>query len=63
MEFKYYGRHYLILYKINPEYAALYESTGNSSQNLRTPNSNIKNAQGIFTAVNSDTLLLNVKKP
>jgi hypothetical protein len=33
-----------------------------SSQNLRIPNSNIKNAQGIFTAINSDTLLLNVRK-
>lgn len=62
-QFRYYGVHTLVLYKINPEYAGLYDDTGNSSLNLRTPNSNIKNAQGIFTAVNSDTLLLTVRKP
>jgi hypothetical protein len=63
ISFKYYGMHAVILYKLNPEYATLYEETGNSSLNLKSPYSNVINGLGIFTGVNSDTLYLNVKKP
>jgi hypothetical protein len=63
ISFKYYGMHAVILYKLNPEYATLYEETGNSSLNLKSPYSNVTNGLGIFTGVNCDTLYLNVKKP
>lgn len=63
MQFQYYGRHRLILYHLNADYAALYNDTGNSSQNLTNPTTNIENGLGIFTGINADTLLLNVIKP
>jgi len=62
MQFQYYGRHRLIVYHLNADYAALYNDTGNSSQNLTNPTTNILNGLGIFTGINADTLLLNVLK-
>jgi Domain of unknown function (DUF4249) len=61
-QFQYYGRHRIILYHINPEYALLYEDTGNNSINLQAPPSNVRNGLGIFTAISSDTLFLDVYK-
>jgi hypothetical protein len=61
--FKYYGMHAVVLYKLNAEYATLYDESGNSSLNLKSPYSNVINGLGIFTSVNSDTLYLDVKKP
>jgi hypothetical protein len=58
--FYYYGAHNVILFAINQEYVDLYEDTGNSSQNITTPPGNITNGYGIFTAINADTLRLNV---
>jgi hypothetical protein len=62
-QFEYYGHHYIILYHINPEYAGLYDDSGNSTQNLRQPPTNIVNGTGIFTAISSDTLDFTVKQP
>ncbi|MDX2197072.1 MAG: DUF4249 family protein [Cytophagales bacterium] len=60
--FSYYGKHIIILFVLNPEYAALYQSSSNSSLNLNNPQTNIENGLGIFTGFNSDTLMLNVTK-
>ena len=57
-----FGTHQIIVFRVNPEYAALYESSGNSTQSLEEPPSNIENGLGIFTGVSSDTLYLEVKK-
>ena len=57
-----YGTHEVIVFRVNPEYAALYESLGSSSLSLEEPPTNIKNGLGIFTGVSSDTLYLEVKK-
>ena len=62
MSFQYFGRHRLILFHLNADYAALYTNTGNTSQNLTNPITNITNGLGIFTGINSDTLYLNVLK-
>lgn len=60
--FSYYGRHAVILYRIQPEYAALYEDNSNNSGSIVTAASNIENGLGIFTAVNAaDTLWVNVR--
>ncbi|HOY17190.1 MAG TPA: DUF4249 family protein [Haliscomenobacter sp.] len=59
-QFQYYGKHRIILYHINPEYALLYQDSGDNSQNLKSPPTNVKNGLGIFTAISSDTLYLNV---
>ncbi|MFA6540464.1 MAG: DUF4249 family protein [Bacteroidota bacterium] len=61
MQFQYFGRHRLILHHLQPEYAALFEDNGDNSLNLKEPMTNIQNGLGIFTAVNSDTLFINVK--
>ncbi len=57
-----YGKQRLILYKVNEEYADLYESREQDSRNLNEPLTNIENGFGIFTAFASDTLFFNVVK-
>ncbi|THU30362.1 DUF4249 family protein [Niastella caeni] len=55
------GKHEVILYKILPEYAILFNEPDNSSQNLVSAPTNIKHGHGIFTGVStSDTLQLTV---
>jgi len=60
MSFIYYGTHHILLYKLNPEYALLYNDNGNNSQNLTTPVSNITNGLGIFTGINADSVTVEV---
>jgi hypothetical protein len=63
MQFKYYGLHEVILYRILPEYAALYEDNGDNSNNLTAPPGNITNGLGIFTGVNyADKLYITVEQ-
>lgn len=57
-----YGTYQIIVFRVNPEYAALFESSGNSTLSLEEPPSNIINGLGIFTGVSSDTLYLEVTK-
>lgn len=57
-----FGTHQIIVYRVNPEYAALYETSGNSSISLVQPPTNIENGLGIFTGVSSDTVYLEVEK-
>lgn len=62
MQFKYYGLHEVKLYRIWPEYASLYEDTGDNSNNLTAPPGNIVNGLGIFTGVNiADPLTITVQ--
>lgn len=60
---QYYGNFDIYLMHVQPEYAALYEESGNSSLNLTSPPTNIDNGLGIFTGFAADTLRLLVKKP
>jgi len=57
-----FGTYQIIVFRVNPEYAALYESTGASTLSLEEPPTNIVNGLGIFTGVSSDTLYLEVTK-
>jgi hypothetical protein len=59
---EYFGNYDVILYRINPDYSALYQSSGTTTQNLSTPPSSIINGLGIFTGINADTVKLNVGK-
>jgi hypothetical protein len=52
----YFGNYQSILYRLNPEYVVLYNSSDNSSQNLATPATNITNGFGIFTGISTATL-------
>ena len=60
MNFQYLGRHRLILYHLDADYTDLYKDSGNSSQNLTNPATNIINGLGIFTGLNADTLMISV---
>lgn len=61
-ELQFFGTYEIIIYRLNTEYAALYESVGSSSISLREPPSNVKNGLGIFTAVTPHKLYLEVNK-
>lgn len=58
-----YGPYVVKLYKVNDEYAALYESEEQDSRDLNDPPSNILNARGIFTAFAGDSLSFEIVKP
>ena len=57
-----FGTYQIIVFRVNPEYAGLYEVSGATSNSLTQPPSNVENGLGIFTGVSSDTLLLEVQK-
>ena len=58
-----YGTHRVRLYKVNKEYADLYESIEQDSRDLNEPLNNINNGLGVFTSFNSDSLLFEVSMP
>lgn len=60
--FQYYGAHRVVLFKLNAEYASLYDDNGNSSQNLTAPYTNVTGGLGIFTGLNADTLMVEVTR-
>jgi len=59
-QFHYYGMHRLILFHLNPDYAALYNNNGTNSQTLTNPQTNLVNGLGIFTGLSTDTLLMKI---
>lgn len=61
-ELEQFGTHRAIVFRVNPEYASLYETTETSSQTITEPPSNITNGLGIFTGISSDTLFFEVNK-
>ena len=61
-QFQYFGRYNIVLLKVNPDYAALYNAEGTTSQNISTPTTTITNGLGIFTGINADTLKFQVKE-
>ncbi|AMR34094.1 hypothetical protein A0256_22910 [Mucilaginibacter sp. PAMC 26640] len=59
--FRYAGPYSAILYTVNKEYIdILTTNTNTSSQQLNNPPGNITNGYGIFTAMQADTIRLNV---
>ncbi|MEM7654867.1 MAG: DUF4249 family protein [Bacteroidota bacterium] len=57
-----YGTYRVIVYHVNPAYAALYQSSSNTSLSLVTPPSNIEGGLGIFTGVSGDTAFFDVRQ-
>ncbi len=56
----FWGNYRLIIYKVNQEYVDLYESISQSSMSITEPPSNIENGLGIFTGINTDTIMFKV---
>lgn len=62
--FNYTGVYRAILFHINKEYADVLSTNANtSSQQLSNPPGNITNGYGIFTAMQADTIVLQVRNP
>ncbi len=59
--FQYFGRHRVVLFHLNPDYAALYKQNSTSTQNISTPPTALTNGLGLFTGLNTDTLYVTVK--
>ncbi len=57
-----YGRHRIKLFRVNQEYADLYENREQDSRNLTEPLSNVNNGLGIFTAFSYDEAYFEVVK-
>ena len=57
-----FGTHRIILYRVNEEYALLYETIEQDSRDLNEPFTNIINGVGIFSGFASDTVYLEINK-
>lgn len=55
-----YGKHRIKLYRINQEYADLYESRNQDSRDLNEPLTNVENGLGVFSAFNCDSVFFTV---
>ena len=56
-----FGNHRLKLYRINDEYADLYEGLNQDSRDLNEPPSNIHGALGVFSAFSADSTFFEVR--
>jgi len=54
------GRHIARVYRVNEEYAQLYENRTQDSRDLNEPPSNISGGLGVFSAFNSDSVVFEV---
>lgn len=61
-DIKYWGKYIVKVYRVNQEYADLYENLEQDSRDLNEPPTNIKNGLGIFSAFNSQNVYFEVKK-
>lgn len=62
LSFQQYGTHRVKLYRVNQEYADLYEYREQDSRNLTEPLTNVNNGLGIFTAFSYDEAFFEVVK-
>lgn len=61
-EIQYWGKYIVKIYRVNQEYADLYENLEQDSRDLNEPPTNIKGGLGIFSAFNSQNVYFQVKK-
>ncbi|MBN1349223.1 DUF4249 family protein [candidate division KSB1 bacterium] len=59
-DISYYGNHVAKVYRVNQEYADLYESRNQDSRDLNEPLTNIENGLGIFSAFASQSVSFEV---
>lgn len=57
----YLGRHRVKLYRVNEEYADLYEGLNQDSRDLNEPPSNVRGALGVFSAFSADSAFFEVR--
>lgn len=59
---RYFGKHRVVVYHVNPEFADLFDNGELTSNAITQPPGNVENAMGIFTALTSDTVFFTVYK-
>ena len=57
----YFGQHRVKLYRVNEEYADLYEGLNQDSRDLNEPPSNVRGALGVFSAFSADSAFFEVR--
>ena len=62
MELETLGLHVAKVYRVNEEYAELYENRTQDSRDLNEPPSNIHGGLGVFSAFNSDSVFFQVAR-
>jgi hypothetical protein len=60
-DISYYGKHLAKIYRVNQEYADLYQSRNQDSRDLNEPLTNIEGGLGVFSAFASTAVEFNVK--
>jgi hypothetical protein len=58
----YFGTYRIVVFRVNAEFANLFDNPTMSSVTLTEPPSNLENGLGIFTAYSTDTVYLEVKE-
>ncbi len=61
-EIQYFGTYRVVVYRVNPEYAALYSTAESTSSSIVEPPSNINNGLGIMTGISTDTVYFEVNQ-
>ena len=61
LSLSYLGRHRVRLYRVNDEYADLYEGLNQDSRDLNEPPSNVRGALGVFSAFSADSAFFVVR--
>jgi hypothetical protein len=56
----FFGSYRIVLFKVNKDFADLYQQTAVNSNNIITPVTNINNGFGVFTGMAGDTVYLEV---
>ena len=56
------GKHRVKVYRVNQEYADLYQSRNQDSRDLNEPLTNIANGLGVFSAFNSESVYFDLKQ-
>ena len=61
-DIQFFGTYRVVVYRVNPEYAALYSTAEATSSSIVEPASNIENGLGIMTGISSDTIYFEVNE-
>ncbi len=59
-DIQYFGTYQVVVYRVNPEYAALYSTAESTSSSIVEPSTNIENGLGIMTGISTDTIYFEV---
>jgi hypothetical protein len=59
---QFFGHYRIVLFKVNKDFADLYQHITSNSNNITNPVTSIRNGYGVFTGMSSDTVLFLVRE-